>query len=92
MYNHLNFLREFYDCTIALRGLQLDTSLINQFKIKISDWLIQGKNSKVALVAVNGNGSLGHGANAYSHSQRSPRDFPLFKRCEWLVGNRTASI
>jgi len=28
------------------RGLQLDTSLIGQFKIKISDWSIQGKNSK----------------------------------------------
>jgi len=39
-----------------------------------------------------GSGSLGHGANAHSHSQRPmPRGFP-FKRCEWLVGNWTVSI
>jgi len=29
------------------RGLQLDTSLISQFKIKISDWLIQEKTLRL---------------------------------------------
>jgi len=34
-----------------MKGLQLDTSLIShQFKIKISDWLIKGKNSKYRLL------------------------------------------
>jgi len=29
-----------------------------------------------------------HVAINHSHSQRPvPEDFPLFKRCEWLVGN-----
>jgi len=37
------------------------------------------KNSKVA---VNGSGSLGHGANAYSHSRPVPGNFQPFKRCE----------
>jgi len=40
-----------------------------------------------------GSGSLGHRADAHSHSQRPvPRDFPLFKRCDWLVSNWTVSI
>jgi len=38
------------------------------------------------LVTREGSDSFGHGAIAYSHSQRPvPGDFPLFKRCEWIV-------
>jgi len=30
-----------------MKELQLDTSLFGQFKIKISDWMIQGKTSNI---------------------------------------------
>jgi len=37
----------------------------------------------MGIVILTGNVVIDH-----SHSQRPvPRDFPLFKRCKWLVGN-----
>jgi len=47
---------------------------------------------KLSLMVYHGRGSFGHGSIGHHQPQRPvPRDFLLFKRCEWLVFNRFTS-
>jgi len=51
---------------------------------------VESLRIKKYMHTIKGSASFDHGPIDHSHSQQPvPRGFPLFKRCEWLVVNRT---